>query len=137
MYAIRSPAPSSAWSAGTRVYGMALAHGVRPKEAPVAELAAKAVAEGNGSFLDELAGLAGRRRRGRRRGARPRPHRAQRRRRAGRGAELAARVEDEVARVCPSRPRVAVTEVEGNPRLQGALVAALEEAREQVFSDTV
>ncbi len=37
----------------------------------------------------------------------------------------------------PSRPRVAVTEVEGNPVLQGALVAALEEAREQVFSDTV
>ncbi|GLX92217.1 ROK family transcriptional regulator [Herbidospora sp. NBRC 101105] len=122
---------------GDALHGMALAHGVGPGEAPVAELVAKAVAEGNGSFLDELAGrlavgvaavavvldpglivLSGD---------------------VGRagGHELAARVEDEVARVCPSRPRVAVTEVDGNPVLRGALVAALEEAREQVFSDTV
>ncbi|GLW08531.1 hypothetical protein Misp01_36610 [Microtetraspora sp. NBRC 13810] len=53
------------------------------------------------------------------------------------GAELAARVEEAVARICPSRPRVAVTEVEGNPVLRGALLAALERAREEVFSGTL
>jgi predicted NBD/HSP70 family sugar kinase len=56
--------------------------------------------------------------------------------RAG-GPELAARVEEAVAKVCPSRPTVVTTGVAGNPVLRGALVAALEQAREQVFSDTV
>ena len=56
--------------------------------------------------------------------------------RAG-GERLAAKVEEAVARVCPSRPRVLTTGVAGNPILRGALVAALELAREQVFSDTV
>ncbi|MFI6601149.1 ROK family protein [Nonomuraea sp. NPDC050536] len=56
--------------------------------------------------------------------------------RAG-GARLAAKVEEAVARLCPSQPRVVTTGVAGNPVLRGALVAALEEAREQVFSDTV
>ncbi|MER6944811.1 ROK family transcriptional regulator [Nonomuraea sp. NPDC000554] len=56
--------------------------------------------------------------------------------RAG-GPRLAAKVEEAVARVCPSRPTVVVTGVAGNPILRGALVAALDQAREQVFSDTV
>ncbi|MEU4572959.1 MULTISPECIES: ROK family transcriptional regulator [Nonomuraea] len=56
--------------------------------------------------------------------------------RAG-GTELAAMVEDAVAKVCPSRPQVVTTGITGNPVLRGALVAALEQAREQVFSDTV
>lgn len=56
--------------------------------------------------------------------------------RAG-GERLAAKVEEAVARLCPSQPRVVTTGVAGNPVLRGALVAALEEAREQVFSDTV
>jgi predicted NBD/HSP70 family sugar kinase len=55
--------------------------------------------------------------------------------RAG-GAPLAERVERAVARICPTRPRVAVTEVEGNPVLRGALHAALTQAREDVFSST-
>ncbi|GAA4989573.1 putative NBD/HSP70 family sugar kinase [Nonomuraea thailandensis] len=56
--------------------------------------------------------------------------------RAG-GERLAAKVQEAVARVCPSRPTVVTTRVAGNPVLRGALVAALEQAREQVFSDTV
>ncbi|MEU8058402.1 ROK family transcriptional regulator [Microbispora bryophytorum] len=56
--------------------------------------------------------------------------------RAG-GAHLAERVEEAVARVCPSSPTVLVTRVEGNPVLMGAIVAALDQAREEVFSDTV
>ena len=56
--------------------------------------------------------------------------------RAG-GPDLAARVERAVSRMCPIRPRVMVGQVAGNPVLRGALVAALEQAREQVFSDTV
>lgn len=56
--------------------------------------------------------------------------------RAG-GDALAARVQDAVARFCPSQPRVVVSRVKGNPVLRGALVSALQQAREQVFSDTV
>ncbi|MFI6325865.1 ROK family protein [Nonomuraea sp. NPDC050556] len=56
--------------------------------------------------------------------------------RAG-GRQLADRVEAAVARFCPSQPSVVTTGVSGNPVLRGALVAALEQAREQVFSDTV
>ncbi|MFG1702341.1 ROK family protein [Nonomuraea sp. M3C6] len=56
--------------------------------------------------------------------------------RAG-GERLAAKVQEAVARVCPSQPTVVTTKVAGNPVLRGALVAALEQAREQVFSDTV
>lgn len=52
------------------------------------------------------------------------------------GTPLARRVERAVARICPTRPRVAVTEVEGNPVLRGALHAALTQAREDVFSST-
>ncbi|SDG92415.1 ROK family transcriptional regulator [Nonomuraea jiangxiensis] len=56
--------------------------------------------------------------------------------RAG-GDRLAAKVQEAVARVCPSRPTVVATRVTGNPVLRGALVAALDQAREEVFSDTV
>ncbi|MFI7614077.1 ROK family protein [Nonomuraea terrae] len=56
--------------------------------------------------------------------------------RAG-GERLAAKVQQAVARVCPSSPAVVTTRVDGDPVLRGALVAALEQAREQVFSDTV
>ncbi|MGH3392344.1 MAG: ROK family transcriptional regulator [Actinomadura sp.] len=52
------------------------------------------------------------------------------------GTPLARRVERAVARICPTRPQVAVTEVEGNPVLRGALHAALTQAREDVFSST-
>ncbi len=56
--------------------------------------------------------------------------------RAG-GAALAERVQRAVARVCPGRPRVAVTEVTGNPILRGAMVVALGHAREEMFATTV
>ncbi|MDA0635938.1 ROK family transcriptional regulator [Nonomuraea sp. MCN248] len=56
--------------------------------------------------------------------------------RAG-GDRLASRVQDAVARICPAPPRVVAGGVPGNAVLRGALVAALEQAREQVFSDTV
>lgn len=52
------------------------------------------------------------------------------------GGALARRVEEAVGRICPTRPRVAVTEIDGNPILSGALHAALEQAREEVFSST-
>jgi predicted NBD/HSP70 family sugar kinase len=55
--------------------------------------------------------------------------------RAG-GEALAARVERAVARICPTQPRVTVTEIDGNPVLRGALHSALEQAREAVFSST-
>ncbi len=53
--------------------------------------------------------------------------------RAG-GSALATRVESEVGRLCPTRPQVVVTGVDGNPVLRGALHSALERAREDVFS---
>ncbi|HEX2313847.1 MAG TPA: ROK family transcriptional regulator [Thermomonospora sp.] len=55
--------------------------------------------------------------------------------RAG-GEPLAERIESAVGRICPTRPHVTVTTVEGNPVLRGALHAALEQAREEVFSTT-
>ncbi|MBO2446629.1 ROK family transcriptional regulator [Actinomadura barringtoniae] len=53
--------------------------------------------------------------------------------RAG-GEPLAARIESAVGRISPTSPTVAVTQVEGNAVLRGALHAALEEARDEVFS---
>jgi predicted NBD/HSP70 family sugar kinase len=53
------------------------------------------------------------------------------------GVALARRVEEAVGRICPTRPRVTVTEIDGNPVLRGALHAALEQAREEIFSSTV
>ncbi|MBW8483601.1 ROK family transcriptional regulator [Actinomadura parmotrematis] len=53
--------------------------------------------------------------------------------RAG-GRPLAARIERVVGRITPTRPTVEVTEVDGAPVLRGALHAALEQARDEVFS---
>jgi predicted NBD/HSP70 family sugar kinase len=53
--------------------------------------------------------------------------------RAG-GEQLARRIQDAVGRICPTRPRVALTQVEGNAVLRGALLAALDRARDEVFS---
>jgi predicted NBD/HSP70 family sugar kinase len=53
--------------------------------------------------------------------------------RAG-GDRLAELIEEAVGRICPTRPRVALTRVEGNPVLRGALLAALDRARDDVFS---
>jgi predicted NBD/HSP70 family sugar kinase len=121
---------------GQALSRMAAVHRL-PTDVPVSDLVRTAVATRNERFLDELAGrlavgvaavavvldpglivLSGD---------------------VGRagGDELAGRVEQAVARVCPSQPQVAVTEVAGNPVLRGALVAALENARDAVFSDTV
>ncbi|MCW2878883.1 MAG: transcriptional regulator family [Sphaerisporangium sp.] len=117
------------------ITGLAAAHGITP--GPAADVVRTAVEAGLDGFLDELAarlaigvaavtvvldpglvvlsGDVGR---------------------AG-GAALAARVEEAVARICPSRPKVTVTRVEGNPVLRGAVTAALDQAREEVFSSTV
>lgn len=53
------------------------------------------------------------------------------------GDDLAGRVERAAAKLCPTGPSVVPTGVSGNPVLRGALVAALDRAREEVFSDTV
>ncbi|MEZ0072300.1 ROK family protein [Planotetraspora sp. GP83] len=49
------------------------------------------------------------------------------------GASLTTRVEEAVARICPIRPQVVTSEVDGNPVLRGAVLAALEQAREEIF----
>jgi predicted NBD/HSP70 family sugar kinase len=53
--------------------------------------------------------------------------------RAG-GQPLATRIENVVGQISPTRPDVVVTEVEGEPVLRGALHAALQQARDEVFS---
>ncbi len=53
--------------------------------------------------------------------------------RAG-GERLAGRIQEAAGRICPTRPRVGITQVEGNPVLRGALLAALERVRDEVFS---
>ncbi|MFC4584604.1 ROK family transcriptional regulator [Sphaerisporangium corydalis] len=53
--------------------------------------------------------------------------------RAG-GAALTHRVEEAVARICPIRPEVVVSEVKGRPVLRGAILAALDQAREEIFT---
>ncbi len=55
--------------------------------------------------------------------------------RAG-GSVLAQRVEEAVGRISPVRPRVVPSTVNGNPVLQGALLTALETARQEVFTTT-
>lgn len=55
--------------------------------------------------------------------------------RAG-GSQLATRVNRAVGRICPVTPHIAVTEVDGNPVLRGALYAALERAREELLDST-
>ncbi|GII60495.1 hypothetical protein Skr01_05800 [Sphaerisporangium krabiense] len=53
--------------------------------------------------------------------------------RAG-GAALTYRVEEAVARICPIRPEVVVSEVKVRPVLRGAILAALEQAHEELFA---
>jgi predicted NBD/HSP70 family sugar kinase len=53
--------------------------------------------------------------------------------RAG-GEALAARVRDQVARLAPVSPRVVATEVGTDAVLKGALLTAVEDAREELFS---
>lgn len=53
--------------------------------------------------------------------------------RAG-GDELTSRIEEAVARSCPVRPQVVASEVGGNPVLRGAVIAALDQAREEIFT---
>ncbi|GAA5113470.1 ROK family transcriptional regulator [Haloechinothrix salitolerans] len=55
--------------------------------------------------------------------------------RAG-GSQLATRVNRAVGRICPVTPHIAVTEVDGNPVLRGAIYAALERAREELLDST-
>ncbi|WP_062441954.1 ROK family transcriptional regulator [Herbidospora daliensis] len=50
------------------------------------------------------------------------------------GVSLTGRVEQAVARICPIRPQVVTSEVQGNPVLRGAVIAALEQAREEIFA---
>ncbi|GAA2910905.1 ROK family transcriptional regulator [Streptosporangium fragile] len=50
------------------------------------------------------------------------------------GAVLTSRIEEAVARICPVRPQVVASEVTGNPVLRGAVIAALEQAREEIFA---
>ncbi|MEU7899381.1 ROK family transcriptional regulator [Nonomuraea sp. NPDC049152] len=50
------------------------------------------------------------------------------------GSALTTRVEEAVARICPIRPEVVTSSVEDNPVLRGAVLAALDQAREEVFA---
>jgi len=50
------------------------------------------------------------------------------------GAELSGRVQREVARLSPTTPRVESSTVTGDPVLRGALHAAVEQARDGVFT---
>ncbi|MFB9882872.1 ROK family protein [Planobispora siamensis] len=50
------------------------------------------------------------------------------------GSTLTGRIEEAVARICPVRPQVLPSEVDGNPVLRGAVLAALEQAREEIFA---
>jgi predicted NBD/HSP70 family sugar kinase len=52
------------------------------------------------------------------------------------GEVLASRIERAVGRISPTRPRIVLGQVDGNPVLRGALHAALSQAREEVFSTT-
>lgn len=49
------------------------------------------------------------------------------------GAALNERVEEAVARICPVRPQVVTSTVTGNPVLRGAVLAALEQTREELI----
>ncbi|NUP77337.1 MAG: ROK family transcriptional regulator [Nonomuraea sp.] len=53
----------------------------------------------------------------------------------GGGSALTSRVEEAVARICPVRPQVVTTEVaHENPVLRGAVLAALDQAREELLA---
>lgn len=53
------------------------------------------------------------------------------------GADLARRVAAAAGRIGPNPSDVAVSGVEGNPVLRGAILAALKKAREELFASTV
>ena len=50
------------------------------------------------------------------------------------GTALADRVAAEVGRICPARPQVAPTGVTGHPVLRGAILAAVDQAREELLT---
>lgn len=50
------------------------------------------------------------------------------------GGDLAARVAAEVGRICPARPQVVPTGVAGDPVLRGAILAAVDRARDELFA---
>ncbi|MBB4918214.1 ROK family protein [Streptosporangium saharense] len=50
------------------------------------------------------------------------------------GDVLTSRIEEAVARICPVRPQVVPSQVIGNPVLRGAVLAALDQAREEIFA---
>ncbi|MFI9555189.1 ROK family transcriptional regulator [Nonomuraea endophytica] len=50
------------------------------------------------------------------------------------GSALTTRVEEAVARICPVRPQVVTSTMEQNPVLRGAVLAALDQAREELLS---
>ncbi|GAA0721231.1 ROK family transcriptional regulator [Dactylosporangium roseum] len=52
------------------------------------------------------------------------------------GADLAQRVQNEVAAIAVVSPRVVATEVESEPVLHGAILTALDTVREEVFGST-
>ena len=52
-------------------------------------------------------------------------------------AALADRVQEQVLRLAPITPKVVATKVPSDPVLQGALLAALTETREELFTSTV
>jgi len=53
--------------------------------------------------------------------------------RAG-GTALAGRVAAEVGRICPARPQVVPTTVDGGPVLRGAVLAAVDQARSELLA---
>ncbi|WP_306369898.1 ROK family transcriptional regulator [Nocardiopsis sp. CC223A] len=53
------------------------------------------------------------------------------------GAKLAERVQEATARIAPNATEIALGAVEGGPVVRGALLHALEHARDEVFSSTV
>jgi len=53
------------------------------------------------------------------------------------GQALAARVQEQVARLAPVSPRVVATQVGHDPVLHGALLTAVEATREEVFASTL
>jgi predicted NBD/HSP70 family sugar kinase len=53
------------------------------------------------------------------------------------GVALAHRVQHEVAAIAPVNPRVVVSEVPSEPVLHGALLTALDAARDEVFGSTI
>ncbi len=132
----RAKAPYSALAGGDQVLALAREHGFEARTAGEAVLAAVADPQTGGPLLDEvarrialgaaavsvvldpalvvLAGAVGR---------------------AG-GAELAGRVEREVRELAPVAPQIVSTGMAADPVLKGAVLTALEAAREEIFEST-